>query len=228
MHAIAYEEARPVTIVRRNLTPELHRIVFRCLRKNPDDRYPDAQALAEDLRRLKHDLETGTTTKLPAADRLRNWIERLKLSFPGGAKGMVILAGGIALAALLVAVKFNWGGLIGPAFIGLFLYRYLRNRKKRMIAAFAKRVGKFPEVRLIVVRENRVTVVLDKAPAKVYIRITALVDDLNRRLFVGKDVTAEVKPELPEAEVRAMQKQVGVVYAREDALPEGAPAAIED
>ena len=40
MHAIAYEEARPVTIVRRSLTPELHRIVFRCLRKNPDDRYP--------------------------------------------------------------------------------------------------------------------------------------------------------------------------------------------
>jgi predicted Ser/Thr protein kinase len=228
MHAIAYEEARPVTIVRRNLTPELHRIVFRCLRKNPDDRYPDAQALAADLKRLKHDLETGTTTKLPAADRLRNWVQRLKVSFPGGAKGMVILAGGIALAALLVAVKFNWGGLIGPAFIGLFLYRYFRNRKKRMIAAFAKKIGKFPQVRLIVVRENRVTVVLDKAPAKVYIRITALVDDLNRRLFVGKDVAAEVKPELPEAEVRAMQRQVGVVYAREDALPDGAPAAIED
>jgi predicted Ser/Thr protein kinase len=228
MHAIAYEEARPVTIVRRNLTPELHRIVFRCLRKNPEDRYPDSHALAADLKRLKHDLETGTTTKLPASDRLRNWAERLKLSFPGGTKGMLILAGAIALAALLVAVNFNWGGLIGPAFIGLFFYRFLRNRKKRMIAAFARKIGKFPQVRLILVRENRVTVVLDKAPAKVYIRITALVDELNARLFVGKDVTAEVKSELSEDEVRAMQQQVGVVYAREDALPAGAPGAIED
>jgi predicted Ser/Thr protein kinase len=228
MHAIAYEEARPVTIVRRSLTPELHRIVFRCLRKNPEDRYPDAQALAADLKRLKHDLETGTTTKLPAADRLRHWAERLKASFPGGTKGMAILAGGIALTAVLVAVKFNWGALIGPAIIGLFLYRYVRNRKKRLLASFVKKIAKFPEVRVVVVRENRVTVVLDKAPAKVYIRITALLDDLNRRLFVGKDFAAEVKSEVPEAEVRAMQTQVGVAYAREEKRPAGEPDAIKD
>ncbi len=134
MHAIAYEEARPVTLVRRNLTPELHRIVFRCLRKNPDDRYPDAHALADDLRRLKRDIETGTTTRLPAGDRLRHWAERLKISFPGGTKGMVVLFGAIALAAILVAARFNWGGLIGPAFIALFVYRFVRNRKRRMIA----------------------------------------------------------------------------------------------
>ena len=219
MHAIAYEEARPVTIVRRNLTPELHRIVFRCLRKNPDDRYPDAHALAADLRHLKHDIETGTSTKLPASARLRNWAEWLKTSFPGGYKGLAILAGAVALAAVLVAVNFNWGGLIGPAFIALFFYRFVRNRKKRLLAAFTKKIAKFPEVRLVVVRENRVTVVLDKAPAKVYIRITALVEELNRSLFIGKDVTAEVKSEIPEAEVQAMLRQVGVVYAREEALP---------
>jgi predicted Ser/Thr protein kinase len=227
MHAIAYEEARPVTIVRRNLTPELHRIVFRCLRKNPDDRYSDARALAADLKRLKHDLETGTTTRLPAADRLRNWAERLRLSFPGGTRGMLILAAAIALAAILVAVNFNWGGLIGPAVIGLFIYRYIRNRKKRLIAALTKKISKFPDVRLIVVRENRVTVVLDKGPAKVYIRITALVDDLNRRLFIGKDITADVRSDLSESEVRAIERQVGVVYARESAPSEGAAGPVE-
>jgi hypothetical protein len=141
---------------------------------------------------------------------------------------MAILAGAIALTALLVAIRFNWGALIGPAFIGLFLYRYLRNRKKRLLASFVKKVAKFPEVRVVVAREARVTVVVDKAPAKVYIRITALIDDLNRRLFVGKDFAAEVKSELPEAEVRAMQKQVGVVYARDDDRPAGEPEAIED
>jgi len=49
MHAIAYEEARPVTIVRRNLSPQVHRIVSRCLRKRPEDRYPDAEALADEF-----------------------------------------------------------------------------------------------------------------------------------------------------------------------------------
>jgi predicted Ser/Thr protein kinase len=216
MHAIAYEEARPVTIVRRHLSPELHRIVFRCLRKNPDDRYPDAHALAADLRRLKHDLETGTASRLPAGARLRNWAAWLKISFPGGYKGMAILFGAIALAAILVAVNFNWGGLIGPAFIVLFLYRYLRNRRKRRIAAFAKKVSRFPEVRLVTVRDDRVTVVVDKAPAKVYIRITALVDDLNRSLFFEKDVKAEIRTEVPETEAQTLATQMGVVYARED------------
>jgi predicted Ser/Thr protein kinase len=216
MHAIAYEEARPVTIVRRNLTPELHRIIFRCLRKNPNDRYPDAHALATDLKRLKHDLETGTSTRLPVGARLRNWAGRLKLSFPGGTKGMAILAGAIAVAALLVAVNFNWGGLIGPAFIGLFLYRYIRNRKKRLIAAFAKKVTRFPEVRLVTVRDDRVTVVVDKAPAKVYIRITALVDELNKSLFFGKDIKAEIRTDITDAEAESMLTKVGVVYAREE------------
>ncbi|MGZ5479051.1 MAG: serine/threonine-protein kinase [Candidatus Aminicenantales bacterium] len=219
MHAIAYEEARPVTLVRRNLTPELHRIVFRCLRKNPDDRYPDAQALAEDLRRLKRDLETGTTTRLPAGDRLRHWAERLKITFPGGYKGMALLFGAIALAVILVAANFNWGGLIGPAFMVFFLYRFLRNRKKRVIAAFAKKVGRFPEVRLVTVRDERVTVVVDQAPAKVYIRITALVDELNRSIFFGQDVKAEIKTEIPEAEAKTMLTQMGVIYAREEGHP---------
>ena len=216
MHAIAYEEARPVTLVRRNLTPELHRIIFRCLRKNPEDRYPDAHALAADLRRLKHALETGTTSRLPAGARLRSWFDWLKTSFPGGYRGLAILFGGIALAAVLVAVKFNWGGLIGPAFIALFVYRFFRNRKKRLVAAFTKKVAKFPEVRLVTVRDDRVTVVVDKAPAKVYIRITALVDDLNRSLFFGKDIKAEIRTDVTDAETTAMLTQVGVVYARED------------
>jgi hypothetical protein len=117
---------------------------------------------------------------------------------------------------VLVAVDFNWGGLIGPAFIALFVYRYVRNRKKRLLAAFTKKVAKFPEVRLIVIRDDRVTVVVDKAPAKVYIRITGLVEELNRSLFVSREVKAEVRSEIPETEVQALLKQMGVVYARDD------------
>jgi predicted Ser/Thr protein kinase len=218
MHAIAYEEAKPVTIIRRTLAPEIHRIVFRCLRKNPDDRYPDAHALAADLRRLKHDIETGTHagSGLRAVARLQTWADWLRTSFPGGYKGMAILAAAVALTVVLVAVDFNWGGLIGPAFIALFVYRYVRNRKKRLLAAFTKKVARFPEVRLIVIRDDRVTVVVDKAPAKVYIRITGLVEELNRSLFVSREVKAEVRSEISETEVQALLKQMGVVYARDD------------
>jgi hypothetical protein len=120
------------------------------------------------------------------------------------------------VTVVLVSVNFNWGALIGPAFMALFFYRFVRNRKKRRLAAFTKKIAKFPEVRLIVIRENHVTIVIDKAPAKVYIRITALIEELNQRLYVGRDVTAEVKSEIPEAEVQTMLRKVGVVYARED------------
>ncbi|MGZ5515654.1 MAG: hypothetical protein ACXWHD_11055, partial [Candidatus Aminicenantales bacterium] len=142
-----------------------------------------------------------------------------KITFPGGYKGMALLFGAIALAVILVAANFNWGGLIGPAFMVFFLYRFLRNRKKRMIATFAKKVGRFPEVRLVTVRDDRVTVVVDQAPAKVYIRITALVDELNRSIFFGQDVKAEIKTEIPEAEAKTMLTQMGVIYAREEGHP---------
>src|SRR4030042_1943774 len=48
MHAIVFEEPKPVTSVRRNLPPQVHQIISRCLRKRPEDRYPDAARLAGD------------------------------------------------------------------------------------------------------------------------------------------------------------------------------------
>ena len=59
MHAIAFDEVRPVTVIRKNLPPEIHRILLRCLRKRPEDRYPDAGALAADLKRLKREIESS-------------------------------------------------------------------------------------------------------------------------------------------------------------------------
>ena len=87
MHAIAYEEAKPVTVVRRNLSPEVHRIVSRCLRKRPDDRYPDARALAADLKRLEQDLETGTRYSLPGGNGSGTGWRESKRPFPSGTRG---------------------------------------------------------------------------------------------------------------------------------------------
>ncbi len=218
MHAIAYEEARPVTIIRRNLSPQVHRIVSRCLRKRPEDRYPDARALAADLKHLKLALESGTRTDLKPMERLRNWVESLKASFPLGTKGIWIVVAAVVLAVALLFTNFNYGSLIGPVVIGLFLYRGIKNKKKRFIAAFAKNISKLPSILAVVSRGDEITVIVDKAPASVYLRVTGLVEAMNGKLFFGKPIAAEIKSDLPEEEVRALVKQFGVVYLREDLL----------
>jgi predicted Ser/Thr protein kinase len=223
MHAIAYEEARPVTVIRRSLSPQVHRIVSRCLRKRPEDRYPDAKALAADLKSFKQDLESGTRTDLRPAERLQAWFQSLKASVPLGTKGIWILAAVLIVAIALLFTRVNWGSLIGPAIVGLFLYRFFRNKKKRLLAALAKRLAKLPEVKAIMLRPDQLVVVADRAPASLSLRVTSLVDEVNGKFFIGKHVTAEIKSDLGEAEFRNLLKQVGVVYVREDVL--GGPAA---
>ncbi len=220
MHAIAYEEARPVTIIRRNLSPQVHRIVSRCLRKRPEDRYPDARALAADLKRLKLALESGTRTDLKPAERFRNWLDSLKTTFPMGKTGIWIVAAAVLLAVALLFTNFNYGSLIGPVVIGLFAYRGIKNKKKRLIAAFAKNISKLPSVLAVVVRGDEITIVVNKAPASVYLRVTGLVEAMNGKLFFGKPVSAEIKSDLPADEVRALVKQFGVVYLRNDLMAE--------
>jgi serine/threonine protein kinase len=220
MHAIAYEEARPVTIVRRNLSPQVHRIVSRCLRKRPEDRYPDAQALASDLKRLKLDLESGTRTDLRPVERLQVWFEKLKSSFPLGTKGIWIVAAAVVLAVALLFTDFNWGSLIGPAVIGVFVYRWIRNKKKRLIAALAKDISKLLSVLAVIFRDDKVTVVVDKAPASTYVRITALIEEINGKMFFGKPVAAEIKSDIPRDEFHILVRQLGVVYIRADLLGE--------
>ena len=48
------------------------------------------------------------------------------------------------------------------------------------------------------------------------VRNFALVDEINRSLFIGKDIKAEIRTEIPETEAATMLTQMGVVYARED------------
>jgi hypothetical protein len=220
MHSIAYEEARPVTIIRRNLPPEVHRIVSRCLRKRREDRYPDARALAADLKRLKQDLESGTQRTLPAGERFRQWLERVKSAVPLGSGGVAIVLAAVLVSIALLAVRINWGGLIGPAIIIFFVYRFARSRRRRMLAGFARKLGKLPAVRAVLAREDRVIIVVDRAQASVYLRVTSLIEDINRRLFVGKHIEAEVRDEVADDEFRNLLRQTGVLYVRDDAAAE--------
>ena len=219
MHAIVFEEAKPVTSVRPNLPAPVHQIISRCLRKRPEDRYPDASRLADDLKRLEQSLESGTSLVLPAGERVRAWLETVKSSVPLGNKGLIILAAIIILAIALLFTRVQWGSLIGPAFLALFLYRFLRNRKRRKLSDLVKKLSKSPEVKAVMIQEDKVTVVLDKAPAQSYLRIHSKVDALNSGLFFGKPVTVEIKDDLVEAELKKLIRQPGVTYIRDDVEP---------
>jgi serine/threonine protein kinase len=224
MHAIAYEEARPVmTIIRRDLSPQVHRIVSRCLRKKPEDRYPDARALAADLKRLEQDLETGTRRSLPMGERIKTWAERITATIPYGNKGLLIAAAAVVVTAVFLIFRINWGSLIGPAVIGLLVYRSVRNRKRRKLLKFAQRISKLPEVRAVIIREDKVTVVVDKPQASVFLRVTSLIEGINKRLYFGKHVEAEVKSDLPEEEFQRLLHQTGVAYVRDDVIREASP-----
>jgi len=219
MHAIVFEEAKPVTSVRPNLPAPVHQIISRCLRKRPEDRYPDASRLADDLKRLEQSLESGTSLVLPAGERVRAWLETVKSSVPLGNKGLIILAAIIILAIALLFTRVQWGSLIGPAFLALFLYRFLRNRKRRKLSDLVKKLSKSPEVKAVMIQEDKVTVILDKAPAQSYLRIHSKVDALNSGLFFGKPVTVEIKDDLVEAELKKLIRQPGVTYIRDDVEP---------
>ena len=216
MHAIVFEEARPVTMLRRNVPPQLHLIISRCLRKRPEDRYPDARGLADDLKRLKQNIETGTSLSLPIGARIKGWLDEVKSWIPLGRTGFFISVAVLIAAVALLFTKVQWGSLAGWAFLAYMAIRFVRNRRRRMIQKFTKKISSLSEVKAVIVQEDRVIVILGEAPPKTYIHITSLVDSLNSRLFVGKRVAVEIKDDLTDPEFQKLVRQPGVVYVRDD------------
>ena len=218
MHAIAFEEVRPVTVVRKNLPPDLHRIVSRCLRKNAEDRYRDAGALADDLKKLKRDLDSGVLRSIPASERVRESVEWIKNSMPLGLTGVLIALAVVALLVYLLLSETDLGGLIVLAVIGLLLYRWFRNRSTRMQKRFVSKIRKLSEVQAILVRGGQITVIVDKAEAKIYLRVNSLVETINAKLFHGDPFEAAVRDDVSPEQLREVLREPGVVYVREDIL----------
>src|SRR5262252_5600782 len=71
-HAILRTQARVLSSVRKDLPPDLDRIVGRCLAKNPRERFQTALDVANELRGLRRDLQRGESSSAsprPAADQ---------------------------------------------------------------------------------------------------------------------------------------------------------------
>jgi serine/threonine protein kinase/Flp pilus assembly protein TadD len=75
----------PASPLRLNsqLSPELAKIIEKAMEKNPEARYQTAQQLHEDLKRLKHDSDSGRTAAAKGAEKS---LAVLYFENPGGAK----------------------------------------------------------------------------------------------------------------------------------------------
>lgn len=216
MHAIAFEEVRPVTVIRKNLPPEIHRILLRCLRKRPEDRYPDAGALAVDLKRLKKEIESGVQRSMPASSVFQRWIDWMKFSLPFGFKGIAGAVVVLMLVALLIFTKTGFWDLGIFVLFSLFVYRYIRNRKNRMLKKFTAKVSKFPEVMAISQQDDQVIVIVERAKANLYLRVNSLIEAVNKKLYFGAQIKAAVRDDLSTEEFQRILRKPGILYVRED------------
>ncbi|HYK89036.1 MAG TPA: serine/threonine-protein kinase [Acidobacteriota bacterium] len=220
MHAIAFEEIQPVTSVRQNLPPGLQRIVSRCLRKRPEDRYQDARSLVEDLKALRKDIDSGVTRAIPIGDRIREGIESIR-GFQGSTLiWLAIIAGILFLGFILwlVGKRGDIWWLVSLVVVGMWLYRYYRYRGRRLLKRFVTKVSRFPEVKLISFQKNRATVVVDRMQARTYLRVNSLIEAANKKLYFGEPMVAAIRDDVGSEEFRRMLQEPGVLYIREDAF----------
>jgi predicted Ser/Thr protein kinase len=227
LHAIAFEETRPMTAVRPNLPPSLQRVVTRCLRKRAADRYPDAKDLAADLKTVQREVESGISSKAPLALRLQ---ERWR-ALQDRTLGEWLLPAAIAVVVLAVALSLFFGrsgsgsdegpmpGLVFMVIGGLLVWRRIRNRRLRLARRFTTKVKKMAEVRLVALDGMRFTVVADQAQAGTYVRANAALDAVNGSMFFGDPFTLVVRDDMGPEDERALLSASGILYVREPPRP---------
>jgi serine/threonine protein kinase len=219
LHAIAFEETPAITKMRSNLPPSLQRAVTRCLRKRPEDRYPDARELVQDLRSVTREVETGVSSPVAFSDRLLETWHNLRQKAPVAQASWVLgLSGVLGVALYFLLVNASVPTLIALAAGALIMWRRFRNRRLRLMRKFTGKVRKLAEVRVVAYEGTRLTVVVDKAMAKTYLRINTLVEQLNASMFFGDAFTVTVRDNATAEETRNLFSGSGVLYVRQDVL----------
>ncbi len=218
LHAIAFEQPPALSSIRGGLPDELQRIVSRCLRKRPEERYPNARLLARDLRDLRRNTEAGLSTKTDWRLRVSDAWERLR-NLP---RSQYLWLGlGLAAAGSALYVSFSrigTGGVVFLAFAGLALYRRVRNRPHKSQEFFVKRVGRIPEVRLVTLQRRQFTVLVDRPTAQLYERINGQLRLCNERLYFGDSFTTAIQEDGSGSKTKQLLAEPGVQYVRDDVL----------
>jgi Flp pilus assembly protein TadB len=222
MHAIAFDETRPLTTLRANLPFSLQRVTSRCLRKRPEDRYQDAHKLVDELQTVQREIETGISARVPIADQIRGGLQSLRELTPSewALPGAIGVIGLLILLLLFWRGDFSLSGLLIFGFILLFVFRRLKNRRQRLMQRFSEKVAKLEGVRIIARDGTRVVVVVDRAVAKTYVRVNALMEQVNSRMFYGEPFDVSVRDGLDHDDERKLLRGPGVTFVRQDVVEE--------
>jgi serine/threonine protein kinase len=220
LHAIAFEETRPVTALRSNVPPSLQRVVARCLRKRREDRYPHAEALVEDLRLVQREVESGVSHPYPLLSRM---LERLRDLRSLRTRDWVWAVVGTALVVfvlvqLLAVQRIKTSSLVFLAITGLYAFRFIRNRPYRLLRSFAARAGRMREVRYVFFDGRQATIVADRAPAGTYVRLSALMDRVNAQLFFGDPFRLVIRDSVSDEELKLLMTSARTLHVRRDLL----------
>jgi serine/threonine protein kinase len=218
LHAVAFDQTPPLASLRGHLPDELNRIVSRCLKKQPEDRYPDAQVLARDLRLLRRNTESGLATKTSWRLRLTETWERVRSLSIGQYGWFAAVALALGFALYLSFSRIGIGGVTFVAATGIILYRRIRNRPQRMQEWFVRRVSKIPEVLLVSAHDRQFTVVVERPVAQLYTRINQHLQYCNRKLYFGRPMTVSILHELSMEKTRQLLSGPGVQFVRPDVL----------
>jgi serine/threonine protein kinase len=216
MHAVAFDDTPSVHARQPNLPADLQRIVSRCLQKRPEDRYPNARALVQDLRQLRRHTESGRARPPSVQERLMDAVTRVKRLKPSQVVWFVGAMGATAVGVYLLVANVSVGSLVLPAIVALLVYRHLRHQPQRMLERFVRKVARIPEVRVIACQDGRISVVVDRNISQLYGRIHHQLNDCNRKLFYGQPMSVSIRHELTEAELRQLLSGPGVQYVREE------------
>ncbi|HAV63074.1 MAG TPA: hypothetical protein DCY13_12010 [Verrucomicrobiales bacterium] len=216
MHAVAFDNPPAPVTIRADLPPELAGIIDRCLRKLPEDRYPTARELIDDLRVARKNTESGQHVAKPIRRRLGDAVRNLQGLEPGQVAWLV---GGLAIVGGVIYLIVNnsgLGGFIALLIIGGLIYRNLRHQPRRVLQRLVRKLAKLPEVRLVSVRDQTITVVIDRPAAQLFTRINQYVHDGNQKLFFGEPYQVAIRPQPGADEWQRLLDSTNVQHLRED------------
>jgi serine/threonine protein kinase len=217
MHAIAFDQTPTMHSIQPNLPADVQRIVARCLKKSPADRYVDARALMEDLRMLRRKIESGEARPPSLKERMGDQLSRFMSLKPSEYAWLV---GGALALGFFFYLLMNHSGAASPVpllVIGFILYKRIRHQPQRMVEKFVSKVSPLPEVRFIVCQNRQIVVSVDRTAGQLYARINRHLSSCNRKLFFGEPMTVVIRSDLTPEDTRQWLSSPGVRYVREDA-----------